>query len=182
MPGARMTRIDAVDGPVTHAERQARTIEDLRSDPGRTRGIARKRGDPAFAEQAPAGPLRAFASRANGIRRSLGPHEARGAVPVVDEADPASGGAVMPIERDVVLCREPSARQGGVAEADGRPGRMIDGAPWAAARTSTPPSPLSARSSATMAGGAPSRHRGSNRRPCSFESRPPPAKREEEHP
>ena len=91
--GARITPVDAIDGLITHAERQARTVEDLRSDPGHEPGIARRIGDRAFAEQAPAGPLRACASRSNRARWTFGQHEASGITQVLDEANPPAGGS-----------------------------------------------------------------------------------------
>lgn len=92
--GARITPVDAIDGLITAAERrQARTVEDLPSDPGHEPGIARRIGDRAFAEQAPAGPLRACASRSNRARWTFGQHEGSGITQVLDEANPPAGGS-----------------------------------------------------------------------------------------
>ena len=101
--------IDAVDGLITHAERQARTIEDLRSDLGHKQGIVTRIGGGDFVEPASAGPLREFASSANGDRWFLGRDEASGVAHVVHKANVPSGGAVTHIELGAFLNRGPSA-------------------------------------------------------------------------
>ena len=100
--------IDAVDGLITHAERQARAIEDMRSDLGNKQGIVTKIGGGDFVEPASAGRLRKFATSSNGDRWSLGRDEASGVAHVVHEANLPSGGAVTRIELGVFLGRGPS--------------------------------------------------------------------------
>lgn len=100
--------IDAVDGLITHAERQARAIEDLRSDLGHKQGIVTRIGGGDFADPAPAGPLREFASSSNGDRWFLGRDEASGVAHVVHKANLPSGGAVTRVALDAFLGRGPS--------------------------------------------------------------------------
>ena len=100
--------IDAVDGLIAHAERQARAIEDLRSDLGHKQGIVTHIGGGAREPAADEG-LREFASSSNGDRWFLGRHAATGAAHVVHRANPPSGGAVTPIELGTFLGRGPSA-------------------------------------------------------------------------
>ena len=101
--------IDAVDGLITHAERQARAIEDMRSDLSHKQGVVTKIGGGDFVEPAATEPLREFASSSNGDRWYLGRDEASGVAHVVHKANLPSGGAVTHVELGAFLNRGPSA-------------------------------------------------------------------------
>lgn len=101
--------IEVVDGLIAHVERQARAVEDLRSDLGHKQGIVTNIGGGAFREPASDEGLREFASSANGDRWFLGRHAATGTAHVVHRANLPSGGAVTPIEVGAFLGRAPSA-------------------------------------------------------------------------
>jgi hypothetical protein len=101
--------IDAVDGLITHAERQARAIEDLRSDLSHKQGVVTRIGGGEFAEPASGEGLREFASSANGDRWFLARDVANGVAHVVHKANLPSGGAVTHIELGAFLNRGPSA-------------------------------------------------------------------------
>ena len=101
--------IDAVDGLITYAERQARAIEDMRSDLSHKQGVVTKVGGGEFREPASAERLREFASSPNGDRWYLGRDEATGVAHVVHKANLPSGGTVTPIELSAFLNRGPSA-------------------------------------------------------------------------
>ncbi len=101
--------IEAVDGLVTHAERQARAINDLRSDLLHKQGIVSKIGGGEFRGPASTDNLREFASSSNGDRWFLGRDEATGIAHVVHQANQPSGGAVSQIELGAFLNRGPSA-------------------------------------------------------------------------
>ena len=101
--------IDVLDGLIAHAERQARAVEDLRSDLGHKQGIVTNIGGGTFREPAPDAGLREFASSSNGDRWFLGRDGATGGAHVVHRANLPSGGTVTPIELGVFLGRGPSA-------------------------------------------------------------------------
>ncbi len=101
--------IDAVDGLITHAERQARAIEDMRSDLSHKQGVVTKIGGGNFAQPFSPERLREFASSSNGDRWYLGRDEASGVAHVVHKANLPSGGAVTHIELSAFLNRGPSA-------------------------------------------------------------------------
>ncbi len=101
--------IDAVDGLITHAERQARAIDDMRSDLSHKQGVVTKIGGGEFREPASAERLREFASSSNGDRWYLGRDEATGVAHVVHKANLPAGGAVTHIELSAFLNRGPSA-------------------------------------------------------------------------
>ena len=101
--------IDAVDGLITHAERQARAIDDIRGDLSHKQGIVTKIGGGQFVEPTSAEPLREFASSSNGDRWFLGRDAASGVAHVVHKANLPSGGAVTHIELGAFLNRGPSA-------------------------------------------------------------------------
>ncbi len=101
--------IDAVDGLITHAEGQARAIEDMRSDLSHKQGVVTKIGGGEFTEAISRERLREFASSSNGDRWYLGRDEASGIAHVVHKANLPSGGAVTHIELSAFLNRGPSA-------------------------------------------------------------------------
>ena len=101
--------IEAVDGLVSHVERQARAIDELRSDLLHKQGIVTKIGGGEFHGPASTDRLREFASSSNGDRWFLGRDEATGIAHVVHRANQASGGAVDHIELGAFLNRGPSA-------------------------------------------------------------------------
>ena len=101
--------IEAVDGLVSHVERQARAIDELRSDLLHKQGIVTKIGGGEFQGRASADRLREFASSSNGDRWFLGRDEATGIAHVVHQANQPSGGAESHIELGVFLNRGPSA-------------------------------------------------------------------------
>ena len=116
--------IDAVDGLITHAERQARAIEDMRSDLGHKQGIVTRIGggdfraltstepmstEPMSRELRSADKLREFASSSNGDRWFLGRDEASGVAHVVHKANLPSGGTVTEIALGAFLERGPSS-------------------------------------------------------------------------
>ena len=101
--------IDAVEGLITHAERQARVIDDMRSDLSHKQGVVTKIGGGPFVEAPSAEPLREFAVSANGDRWFLGRDEASGIPHVVHKANLPSGGAATRIELGAFLNRGPSA-------------------------------------------------------------------------
>jgi hypothetical protein len=101
--------IDIVDGLLTHAELQARAVEDLRSDLGHKQGIVTKIGGGHFVEPASTESLREFSSSANGDRWFLGRDQTSGIAHVVHKANLPSGGAVTPIGLGAFLSRNPSA-------------------------------------------------------------------------
>ena len=101
--------IDVVDGLVSHAERQARAIDELRSDLLHKQGIVTKIGGGEFRSPASTDKLREFASSSNGDRWFLGRDEATGIAHVVHRANQPSGGAVNHIELGAFLSRGPSA-------------------------------------------------------------------------
>ena len=101
--------IDAVDGLITHAERQARAIEDMRSDLSHKQGVVTKIGGGDFVEPSSPERLREFASSSNGDRWFLGRDEVSGVAHVVHKAHPPSGGVVTHIELGAFLNRGPSA-------------------------------------------------------------------------
>ena len=101
--------IEAVDGLVSHVERQARAIDELRSDLLHKQGIVTKIGGGEFRGPAVTGHLREFASSSNGDRWFLGRDEATGIAHVVHQANQPSGGAVSHIELGAFLNRGPSA-------------------------------------------------------------------------
>lgn len=101
--------IDVLDGLIGQTERQARTIEDLRSDLGHKQSIVTNIGGGAFRETASAEKLREFASSSNGDRWFLGRDEATGIAHVVHRANEPSGGAVTGIELGAFLSRGSSS-------------------------------------------------------------------------
>ncbi len=101
--------IDAVDGLIAHAERQARAVEEIRSDLGHKQGIVSNIGGGTFRESLSPDSLREFASSSNGDRWFLGRDEATGIAHVVHKANLPSGGAVTKIELGVFLNQAPSA-------------------------------------------------------------------------
>lgn len=101
--------IDVVDGLIAHVERQARAVEDLRSDLGHKQGIVTNIGGGTFRESAEDDGSREFAASANGDRWSLARHAATGIAHVIHRANLPSGGAVTSIELGVFLDRAPSA-------------------------------------------------------------------------
>ncbi len=101
--------IEVVDGLIAHAERQARAVEELRSDLGHKQGIVTNIGGGAFREPATDVGLREFASSANGDRWFLGRDEATGTAHVVHRANLPSGGTVTPSELGAFLGRAPAA-------------------------------------------------------------------------
>ena len=101
--------IDVVDGLVSHAERQARAIDELRSDLLHKQGIVTKIGGGEFRSPSSTDKLREFASSSNGDRWFLGRDETTGIAHVVHRANQASGGAVTHIELGAFLSRGPSA-------------------------------------------------------------------------
>ena len=101
--------IDAVDGLITHAERQARVIEDMRSDLSHKQGVVTRIGGGEFVEPSSAERLLEFASSANGDRWFLGRDGTSGVAHVVHKANLPSGGAVNRIELGAFLYRGPSA-------------------------------------------------------------------------
>ena len=98
-----------MDGLITHAERQARAIDDMRSDLSHKQGVVTKIGGGEFREPASAERLREFASSSNGDRWYLGRDEATGVAHVVHKANLPAGGAVTHIELSAFLNRGPSA-------------------------------------------------------------------------
>ena len=101
--------IDVVDGLVSHAERQARAIDELRSDLLHKQGIVTKIGGGEFRSPTSTDKLREFASSSNGDRWLLGRDEATGIAHVVHQASQPSGGAVTHIELGAFLNRGPAA-------------------------------------------------------------------------
>ena len=101
--------IDAVDGLITHAEGQARAIEDMRSDLSHKQGVVTKIGGGDFAKPFSPERLREFDSSSNGDRWYLGRDEASGIAHVVHKANLPSGGAVTHIELSAFLNRGQSA-------------------------------------------------------------------------
>ena len=101
--------IDAVDGLVTHVERQARAIDELRSDLLHKQGIVTKIGGGEFRDTSSTEKLREFASSSSGDRWFLGRDEATGIAHVVHQPNQASGGAVSHVELGAFLNRGPSA-------------------------------------------------------------------------
>ena len=101
--------IEAVDGLVTHAERQARAIDELRSDLLHKQGIVSKIGGGEFRRPISPEKLREFASSSNGDRWFLGRDEATGIAHVVHQANEPSGGATSHIELGAFLNQGPSA-------------------------------------------------------------------------
>ena len=101
--------IDAVDGLIAHAERQARAVDELRSDLGHKQGIVTNIGGGTFRESLSPDNLREFASSSNGDRWFLGQNEATGIAHVVHKANLPSGGAVTKVELGVFLNQRPSA-------------------------------------------------------------------------
>lgn len=99
--------IDVVDGLLSHAERQARAVDDLRSDLGHKQGIVTRIGGGEFVVSSLPGRLREFASSSNGDLWCLGRDEASGIAHVIHEANPSSGGAVTRIELGAFLNRKP---------------------------------------------------------------------------
>ncbi|MGI3899777.1 MAG: hypothetical protein ACRYGP_17595 [Janthinobacterium lividum] len=100
--------IDTVDGLVSHVERQARAIDELRSDLLHKQGIVTKIGGGEFQVPVPNEKLREFASSSNGDRWFLGRDETTGIAQVVHRANQPSGGAVSHIELGAFLNRGPS--------------------------------------------------------------------------
>lgn len=101
--------IEAVEGLITHAERQVRVIDDMRSDLSHKQGVVTRIGGGDFVEPPSAERLREFASSANGDRWFLGRDEASGVAHVVHRANVPSGGAVTRVELGAFLDRGPSA-------------------------------------------------------------------------
>lgn len=101
--------IEAVDGLVTHAERQARAIDELRSDLLHKQGIVTRIGGGEFQAPAATDKLREFASSSNGDRWFLGRDDATGVAHVVHRANQPSGGTVTHMELGAFLNRGPSA-------------------------------------------------------------------------
>ena len=101
--------IDVVDGLLTHVQRQARAVEDLRSDLGHKQGIVTRIGGGEFIEPVSTERLREFASSSNGDRWFLGRDEATGIAHVVHRANLPSGGTVTHMELGAFLNRGPSA-------------------------------------------------------------------------
>ncbi len=93
--------IDVVDGLITHAENQARAVEDMHSDMAHKQGIVTKIGGGDFQ----AGPLREFATTSNGDRWLLGRDERTGAGYVEHRANQPSGGAIARIEIGAFLAK-----------------------------------------------------------------------------
>ena len=81
--------IDAVDGLIAHAERQARAVDELRSDLGHKQGIVTNIGGGTFRESLSPDNLREFASSSNGDRWFLGQDEATGIAHVVRPVEPS---------------------------------------------------------------------------------------------
>ena len=101
--------IEAVEGLITHAERQARAIEEMRSDLSYKQGVVTKIGGGEFIDPASPERLREFASSSNGDRWFLGRDTGSGVAHVVHKANLPSGGAVTHIELGAFLNRGPSA-------------------------------------------------------------------------
>ena len=101
--------IDAVDGLIAHAERQARAVEELRSDLGHKQGIVTNIGGGTFRKSLSPDNLREFACSSNGDRWFLSHDEATGVAHVVHKANLSSRGAVTKIELGVFLNQRPSA-------------------------------------------------------------------------
>jgi hypothetical protein len=101
--------IETVDGLVSHVERQARAIDELRSDLLHKQGIVTKIGGGEFRVPVASDKLREFAFSSNGDRWSLGRDEKTGVAHVVHQANQPSGGVVTHIELGAFLSRGPSA-------------------------------------------------------------------------
>lgn len=86
--------VDVVDGLIAHVERQARAIDDMRSDLSHKQGVVTRIGGGTFVRPSTPRRLREFASSSNGDRWCLGRDEASGIAHVVHETNPPSGGAV----------------------------------------------------------------------------------------
>ncbi len=98
-----------MDGLVSHVERQARAIDELRSDLLHKQGIVTKIDGGEFRVPVANDKLREFASSSNGDRWFLGRDETTGVAHVVHQANQPSGGAVSHIELGAFLSRGPSA-------------------------------------------------------------------------
>ena len=101
--------IDAVDGLITHAGRQARANPSAYRPGQVVKGVVTKIGGGEFREPASAERLREFASSPSGDRWYLGRDEATGVAHVVHKANLPSGGTVTHIELSAFLNRGPSA-------------------------------------------------------------------------
>ncbi|MGI3902271.1 MAG: hypothetical protein ACRYGP_30000 [Janthinobacterium lividum] len=98
-----------MDGLVSHVERQARAIDELRSDLLHKQGIVTKIGAGEFRVPVANDKLREFASSSNGDRWFLGRDETTGIAHVVHQANQPSGGTVSHIELGAFLSCGPSA-------------------------------------------------------------------------
>ncbi len=101
--------IEVVDDLITHAQHQARAIDDMRSDMTHKQGIVTNIGGGAFQDQETTERLREFAASQNGDRWFLGRDATTGIAHVVHKANASSGGAVTHIELGAFLNQGPSA-------------------------------------------------------------------------
>lgn len=94
--------IDVIDGLITNAERQARAVEDLRSDLTHKQGIVTSIKAGGFKEASIARPLREFYASSNGDRWFLD-RDDEGQAFVTHRANQSSGGATTHIDISTFL-------------------------------------------------------------------------------
>ena len=100
--------VAAIEGLIEQSRKQARLIEDLRSDLTHKQGIVTRIGGGGYNDNA-VDRLKEFASSSNGDRWFLGRDETTGLPQVVHQANQPSGGAVTRTSVEQFLARGPVA-------------------------------------------------------------------------